>query len=465
MPAQGRLGDKSQAPADGHGCPACPHPVIGPAVQGSPNVFVNSRPAVRVGDMGIHAACCGPNMWKAVEGSATVFFNGKPAHRMGDKDQHCGGSGKLINGSSNVYVGDSGGSGASTPCDQAQLAKDAAKSGTPFFEAAKTAAEKAKEAAVQKAKEFAKQVSDKIQQGAENAAKQRKSQQKEGWKLKEAGLSIGAKQGYTDFEPKDSIKVGVEIEKKIHDDQAMFYGNENNNVKIGHTEESVSLKYEHDLLKGTHEVKAEAKTSATAFEAQAKGGLGDGMLEGSANVKIGHAEATAGAGYGYNPDEGEFTARAEAKAKVSVVEAEVKGSAARGLIEAGAKGEALSAEAEASAGVTISDEKIEIGAKAGAEANLVKGEAEGRVNITGKTIYDNTIGSFIGWVSPDSKFKSAAKWLDHGIVIGAKGEAGIGAAASAEAKAGVEDGVAYAEAGVKLGAGPMAGLKLLIGIK
>lgn len=105
MPPQGRLGDKSFAPADGHGCPACPHPVIGPAVQGSPNVLVNYRPAVRVGDMGIHAACCGSNTWTAVKGSGTVLINNKPAHRMGDKDQHCGGSGNLIEGSPDVIVG------------------------------------------------------------------------------------------------------------------------------------------------------------------------------------------------------------------------------------------------------------------------------------------------------------------------------------------------------------------------
>lgn len=105
MPPQGRLGDKSQTPADGHGCPACPHPAVGPAVQGSPDVLVNSRPALRVGDQGIHAACCGPNMWTAINGSGTVLINNMPAHRMGDTDQHCGGVGQLIEGSPDVIVG------------------------------------------------------------------------------------------------------------------------------------------------------------------------------------------------------------------------------------------------------------------------------------------------------------------------------------------------------------------------
>lgn len=105
MPGQGRLGDKSQVPADAHGCPACPHPAIGPAIAGSPDVLVNKRPALRVGDSGIHAACCGPNTWSAQGGSGTVKINGKGAHRMGDADKHCGGTGKLIEGSGDVIVG------------------------------------------------------------------------------------------------------------------------------------------------------------------------------------------------------------------------------------------------------------------------------------------------------------------------------------------------------------------------
>jgi len=105
LPPAGRLGDKSQAPADVHGCPGCPHPVIGPAVTGSPNGNVNALPALRVTDQGVHAACCGPNTWQAAQGSGTVFINGLAAHRQGDIDQHCGGVGQLIEGSPNVNVG------------------------------------------------------------------------------------------------------------------------------------------------------------------------------------------------------------------------------------------------------------------------------------------------------------------------------------------------------------------------
>ena len=68
----------------------------GPAIVGSPDVLVNKMPALRVGDKGVHAACCNGNYWEAQAGSATVFINSKKAHRMGDADKHCGGTGSLI---------------------------------------------------------------------------------------------------------------------------------------------------------------------------------------------------------------------------------------------------------------------------------------------------------------------------------------------------------------------------------
>ena len=109
MPPQARVSDISQvqAPGDAHGCPACPHPALGPAIAGSPDVMVNGLPALRDGDPGIHMVCCGPNTWKAVAGSGTVMFNGKPAHRASkDMQQHCGGIGKISKASLNVETGD-----------------------------------------------------------------------------------------------------------------------------------------------------------------------------------------------------------------------------------------------------------------------------------------------------------------------------------------------------------------------
>jgi|JI6StandDraft_1071083.scaffolds.fasta_scaffold126286_3 uncharacterized Zn-binding protein involved in type VI secretion len=115
MPAQGRLGDRAFAAADAHGCPACPHIVTGPAVTGSPNVRVNELPALRVGDSGIHMACCGENTWNAQKGSCSVLINGRPAHRLSDMTRHCGGTGMLIEGSPNVIVGGGSCGGGSAP--------------------------------------------------------------------------------------------------------------------------------------------------------------------------------------------------------------------------------------------------------------------------------------------------------------------------------------------------------------
>ncbi|HEY1548970.1 MAG TPA: PAAR domain-containing protein [Kofleriaceae bacterium] len=119
MAAQGRLGDKANAPLCAHGCPACPHPTVGPAISGSPNVNVNGKPAVRVDDSGVHSACCGPNQWRALAGSPTVFINGKPAHRAGDATQHCGGNGTLVEGSPNVDVGGASSTASVAKADRA----------------------------------------------------------------------------------------------------------------------------------------------------------------------------------------------------------------------------------------------------------------------------------------------------------------------------------------------------------
>ena len=113
MAGAARLGDKAQIQQDAHGCPACPHPGIGPAIAGSANVMINGRPAVRVDDVGIHAICCGPNMWSAAQGSTTVLINGKPAVRNSDQTRHCGGQGKMIEGSDDVIVGGPAGSSGS----------------------------------------------------------------------------------------------------------------------------------------------------------------------------------------------------------------------------------------------------------------------------------------------------------------------------------------------------------------
>ena len=105
MPPACRIGDKAHCPRDSHGNTCCAHSVIGPAVSGSPDIIINGRPALRVGDRGRHSSCCGPNTWQAAAGSASVLCNGLPLARLGDATRHCGGTGKMVEASPDVDIG------------------------------------------------------------------------------------------------------------------------------------------------------------------------------------------------------------------------------------------------------------------------------------------------------------------------------------------------------------------------
>lgn len=91
-----RVGGISQADADAHGCPACAHPVKGPIISGSPTIYINGKPAARVGDKGVHAACCGPNTFEIIGGDSQVLIDGRPAAIIGSSVQHCGTLGKIV---------------------------------------------------------------------------------------------------------------------------------------------------------------------------------------------------------------------------------------------------------------------------------------------------------------------------------------------------------------------------------
>lgn len=94
--AYAAVGGLARCPTDAHGCPACPHNVVGPITTGSPQVFINGRPAARVGDKGIHAACCGANVFEIVGGDPEVLIDGRPAAKVGSPTKHCGGAGTII---------------------------------------------------------------------------------------------------------------------------------------------------------------------------------------------------------------------------------------------------------------------------------------------------------------------------------------------------------------------------------
>jgi uncharacterized Zn-binding protein involved in type VI secretion len=106
MPGACRLGDLHLNPADGCGCPACTHCVVGPAVTGSPNTNTNGRPSLRAAtaDNGVHCCCCGSNTWITDTGSSNVFINGYPASRFGDGNICCGGYGHMITASGDVFI-------------------------------------------------------------------------------------------------------------------------------------------------------------------------------------------------------------------------------------------------------------------------------------------------------------------------------------------------------------------------
>jgi uncharacterized Zn-binding protein involved in type VI secretion len=105
-----RFGDMVRG-HDVHACPACPHPVVGQIITGSDTVLIegvsgNTLPAARVGDRGIHTACCGPNSFEIVGGDAGVLIDGRPAARIGDATKHCGGDGTIVSSSAGFHVTD-----------------------------------------------------------------------------------------------------------------------------------------------------------------------------------------------------------------------------------------------------------------------------------------------------------------------------------------------------------------------
>ena len=107
MPSATRVGDGTTGTCD-LGIPdCCPHGRTGTNTEGSPNVFMNGKPAHRVGDSG-SIFCPHGGSFISTSGSSTVFINGKPATRIEDSTScvGCGMAGHHINGSENVFIGD-----------------------------------------------------------------------------------------------------------------------------------------------------------------------------------------------------------------------------------------------------------------------------------------------------------------------------------------------------------------------
>ena len=98
MPAAHRKTDTGS----GHDCHFPPSAATG----GSPDVFVNGLPQMRVGDVYEPHACPScpkpPHGRALAAGSGTVFVNGQPAGRVGDAID-CGGA--ADSGSGDVFIG------------------------------------------------------------------------------------------------------------------------------------------------------------------------------------------------------------------------------------------------------------------------------------------------------------------------------------------------------------------------
>lgn len=106
MPGQARVTDMAIGTGS-HALPECPHVIRGFFIQGSPNVFTNALPTVRIGDM-LVLDCPHHTIGVAMTGSPNVFTNGIPNHRLGDLDNFYCGIGVTITASPNVQVNTAG---------------------------------------------------------------------------------------------------------------------------------------------------------------------------------------------------------------------------------------------------------------------------------------------------------------------------------------------------------------------
>jgi uncharacterized Zn-binding protein involved in type VI secretion len=115
-----RIGDMHTCPMVNGTVPHVGGPVLPPCAV---TVTIGGIPAARVGDM---ATCVGPPDVIAL-GSMGVFIEGKPAARMGDSTAH---GGVIVAGCPTVLIGDSGAGGAMTVQG---LALRSAKSNVSLF--------------------------------------------------------------------------------------------------------------------------------------------------------------------------------------------------------------------------------------------------------------------------------------------------------------------------------------------
>lgn len=105
MPEACRINDVTMGICDdGHRC--CPHYRGGKCTEGSPDVYINGRSAVRAGDKG-DSRCPHDGHFSFKGGSSRVYINGRRAIRTGDSAgcEKCDQAGEVTTGSRDVMIG------------------------------------------------------------------------------------------------------------------------------------------------------------------------------------------------------------------------------------------------------------------------------------------------------------------------------------------------------------------------
>lgn len=111
MPGAARLNDAvagtTAGEHSGHASPHPPMPFSGEIISGCcGDVLINGRPAATVGSITVERDdCCGSSLGSVAVGSSKVFIHGIPAARIGDALNAHNGTGSIISGSGDVFIG------------------------------------------------------------------------------------------------------------------------------------------------------------------------------------------------------------------------------------------------------------------------------------------------------------------------------------------------------------------------
>jgi len=176
------------------------------------------------------------------------------------------------------------------------------------------------------------------------------------------------------------------------------------------------------------------------------------------NIKLGSAKAEAGSNIGYNVDKNSYALTPlDASFELAAAKLHVEGKGVGGLLAGEGDLTVASVKGKAHVGIEAGKEGVTTGAEAGAEAMAVRGSVKISLRLTPMTIYNNTIG-----LLTDSKLDER---YDKGLVFSAEPEAGLGAAAKAEASLAVGKDKVEAKLGAKAGAGLVGGLAVKVGLE